>query len=155
MVSLWGLLLQSCDVDFSPKAPFEQKLGVFSLLSAAQASARWEFGSGLPFTQSVGFYDRVQFVGAFDSTFVGEDGAPYTILGRKNQGRLPMYHRFDVNLWKAFRLLFARFVAELSIVNVYDRWNMFYFNRSSGERVDQLPALADVQCLCFFLTRWP
>ncbi|MEE9225513.1 MAG: DUF4249 family protein [Bacteroidota bacterium] len=36
MVFLCGLLFQSCEEDFSPKAPFEQKLVVFSLLTAAQ-----------------------------------------------------------------------------------------------------------------------
>ncbi len=36
ILSLSGFFLQSCDEDFSPKAPFEQKLIVFSLLSAAQ-----------------------------------------------------------------------------------------------------------------------
>ena len=36
MVFLCGLLLQSCEEDFSPKAPFEQKLVVFSLLTSAR-----------------------------------------------------------------------------------------------------------------------
>ncbi|MEE9225514.1 MAG: TonB-dependent receptor [Bacteroidota bacterium] len=125
-------------------------VAVLKLGKGWEASGRWEFGSGLPFTQSAGFYDRLQFSGVFDSTFVGEVGAPYTVLGPKNQGRLPVYHRLDLSLSKVLNLRFATLTAEVAIVNVYDRRNMFYFNRSSGQRVDQLPFLPTINLSASF-----
>ncbi len=105
-------------------------------------SVRWEYGSGLPFTQITGFYDRIGFGGVFDGGgFTGENGEPYTILGPKNTGRLPAYHRMDISLSKSFQFGFAKFIIEASALNVYNRNNMFYFNRVTGERIDMLPFL--------------
>ncbi len=104
-----------------------------------EVNARWEFGSGLPFTKIVGFYDRLLLGGIFDSTFAHETGTPYMILGEKNQGRLPAYHRLDLTLAKNLSISTYKFALELNIVNVYDRKNLFYFNRFTGDRVNMLP----------------
>ncbi|MEE9288453.1 MAG: TonB-dependent receptor [Bacteroidota bacterium] len=132
------------NVRYSPRFDRRHTLNVVSLVRLGkgwEVGLRWEFGSGLPFTQSAGFYDRLQFTGVFDSTYVGEVGAPYTILGPKNRARLPVYHRLDLSLSKEQRIQFLTITAKLSVVNTYDRRNIFYFNRSTGERVDQLPFL--------------
>ncbi|MBI5648509.1 MAG: TonB-dependent receptor [Ignavibacteriae bacterium] len=106
---------------------------------------RWEFGSGLPFTQIMGFYDRLLFGGLFDGTgYGGEKGLPYTILGDKNRGRLPSYHRLDFNVAKTFRFGWVNIIAEGSIINVYNRKNMFYYNQTTGQRIDMLPFLPTV-----------
>lgn len=106
---------------------------------------RWEYGSGLPFSQIIGFYDRLRFSGLFDGNgYIDETGEPYTMLGSKNSGRLPTYHRLDLNLSKTFDFETVRFVAEASVLNVYDRNNMFYYDRTSGERIDMLPILPTV-----------
>lgn len=103
-------------------------------------NARWEYGSGLPFSQITGFYDRLGFGGVFDGNGYGtEPGQPYTVLGKKNAGRLPSYHRLDISISKTFQLDPVKLVLEASAVNMYDRRNMFYFNRTTGERVDMLP----------------
>ncbi len=108
-------------------------------------NVRWEYGSGLPFSQITGFYDRLFFNGLFDgSGYIGENGQPYTMLGSKNTGRLPAYHRMDVSVSKAFQLEWVRLVAEASVLNVYDRNNMFYYDRTTGERIDMLPILPTV-----------
>jgi hypothetical protein len=105
-------------------------------------NARWEFGTGLPFSQITGFYDRLLFSGLFDGRgYASEIGQPYTMLGPKNSGRLPSYHRLDVSVSKAFRFEAARLILEASVLNVYNRRNMFYFDRSTGERIDMLPIL--------------
>lgn len=114
-------------------------VGLAKLGAGWEVGLRWELGSGLPFTQSAGFYDRITFAGAFDSTFVNEAGAPYTVLGARNESRLPVYHRLDVSLSKEITIGFAKLKAEVAIVNAYDRRNVFYFNRATGERIDQLP----------------
>ncbi|MAT39899.1 MAG: hypothetical protein CL946_09885 [Ectothiorhodospiraceae bacterium] len=106
---------------------------------------RWEFGSGLPFSQIVGFYDRLLFNGIFSGAgYSTEEGEPYTILGPKNAGRLPSYHRLDVSASKSFNLDPITLSVEASIINLYDRANMFYFDQSTGERIDMLPFLPTV-----------
>ena len=106
---------------------------------------RWEFGSGLPFTQIMGFYDRLLFQGIFNGGgYATEPGIPYTLLGEKNRGRLPSYHRLDVNIAKAFILGPLKVITEASIINVYNRKNMFYYNQTTGERIDMLPFLPTV-----------
>ncbi|MFZ1729906.1 MAG: TonB-dependent receptor [Bacteroidota bacterium] len=106
---------------------------------------RWEYGSGLPFSQITGFYDRLMFNGLFDGNgYISETGSPYTMLGSKNTGRLPAYHRMDISVSKAFQFEWVRLVAEASVLNLYDRNNMFYYDRTTGERIDMLPILPTV-----------
>ncbi len=108
-------------------------------------NVRWEYGSGLPFSQITGFYDRLSFGGLFDGLgYATEPGEPYTMLGSKNSGRLPAYHRLDVSASKAFQFETVKLVVEASVLNVYDRDNMFYFDRTTGERIDMLPILPTV-----------
>ncbi len=105
-------------------------------------SIRWQYGSGLPFSQISGFYDRIGFGGIFESQgYATEPGDPYTILGPKNEGRLPGYHRLDLSASKAFEFDLLRVVTELSVLNVYNRKNMFYFDRTTGEIIYMLPVL--------------
>ncbi len=108
-------------------------------------SVRWELGSGLPFSQIMGFYDRLTFGGIFEGEgYATEPGQPYTLLGQKNRGRLPSYHRLDVSASKSFDLDPVKLIIEASVINVYDRRNMFYYNRTTGQRIDMLPILPTV-----------
>ena len=57
-------------------------------------------------------------------------------------GRLPAYHRLDLGAKRKFS--FGRrtlLEVSLSVTNAYNRNNIFYFDRVSFERVDQLPIL--------------
>jgi hypothetical protein len=104
-----------------------------------EISARWNFGSGFPFTQSQGYYEKIKFDGIYDdyTTTNGELGIIYANL---NEGRLPTYHRLDVNFKKKFYLSEnSKIDVDLSLVNVYDRKNVFYRDRITGEIVYQLP----------------
>lgn len=130
------------DFTFAPRYDRRHSLnfvGAVRVRGGWEANVRWEYGSGLPFTRIVGFYDRLLLGGIFDSTFAHETGKPYMMLGEKNAGRLPAYHRLDLNISKSFTIRAYRVTIELSIVNVYDRKNIFYFNRFSGDRVNMLP----------------
>ena len=53
------------------------------------------------------------------------------------------YHRLDLGVKRKFSFG-KRSLLELnlSVTNVYNRQNIFYYNRTTGERVDQLPILA-------------
>jgi len=105
------------------------------------ASAVWIYSSGLPFTQLIGFYDKTYFGSFYDEWYLSLDERPFSILGDKNVGRLPDYHRLDLGVSYKFALFAANFSVDASIINVYDRNNIFYFERDTGERVNMLPFL--------------
>ncbi len=113
-----------------------------NLGSGWETSVSWFFNSGLPFTQIVGFYDKYYFDDLFDS-YNGLYGnyQPFTLLGDPNLGRLPTYHRLDLGITKSFSLSFLKIEVSANILNVYDRKNIFYFERDTGKRVNMLPIL--------------
>lgn len=106
-----------------------------------QGGILWMFSSGLPFSQIESFYDKYYFENLFDYSSVYESYSPYTILGDKNLGRLPYYHRLDLSLTKDFRFYFTNLSFSLNVINAYNRKNIFYFERDTGRRVNMLPVL--------------
>lgn len=109
--------------------------------SGWSASTAWMYNSGLPFTQIIGYYDRYYFENIFTPWNQLDPRKPFAILGIQNLGRLPDYHRLDVTLSKKFDFDIVKVDVDFSIINVYDRQNIFYFKRDSGERVNMLPFL--------------
>ncbi len=109
--------------------------------------ARWNFGSGFPFTQTQGFYNNVDFSGGIGTDVLGGNGKDVSDLGivysdKRNGGRLPYYHRLDVSLKRQFSFSkYGRLEVTASATNVYDRPNIFYFDRVQYTRVNQLPFL--------------
>lgn len=104
--------------------------------------ARWNLGSGFPLTQTTGFYELLAFQGGLDQSYVSQNGELGIRYGELNDGRLPFYHRFDVSLKRKFVLSERSIIdATISVTNVYNRENIFYVNRVTAERVNQLPIL--------------
>lgn len=112
----------------------------FNLGEGWIASSVWNYTSGYPFTELIGFYDKYFPNNNQNGTGEGEF-TPYAYLGDKNLGRLPAYHRLDLSLIKRFSLSLINFELGVSAINVYDRKNVFYFNRDTGETVNMLPFL--------------
>ncbi len=108
-----------------------------------EISCRWNFGSGFPFTQTQGYYQAPNVSGGIGSDYISTNSPELGVLyGELNQGRLPAYHRLDLNLrrtWEFSRRL--KMEANAGVTNVYSRENIFYFNRVTNERVNQLPIL--------------
>lgn len=104
-------------------------------------SSMWFYSKGRPFTQTVGYYDKFNPGNFDDPGNIFQDYFVYTMLGDRNLGRLPDYHRLDVNLSKRFDFNFVKIHLTASIINVYDRANIFYFERETGETVNALPFL--------------
>lgn len=102
------------------------------------AGLTWNYSSGFPFTQILGYYNKlyVENLGARIYNFI-----PFTILDDRNTSRLPDYHRLDFNLSKVIYIGDIRLHTELSIVNIYDRKNLFYFDLETGKRINMLPLL--------------
>lgn len=105
------------------------------------AGVNFVISSGLPFTQMEGFYDKLGIDQFNNSWFIYETYNPFTILSSKNFGRLPFYHRLDLNISKKLKILYSTFHLSFDIINVYDRKNIFYFDRKTGNRVNMLPFL--------------
>lgn len=107
-----------------------------------ELSARWNFGSGFPFTQTQGYFEKLKFDQGIYSDYTTENGELGIIYGDLNEGRLPTYHRLDLNLKKRFFLSeTSKIDIDLSVVNAYDRKNVFYRDRLTGEIVYQLPLM--------------
>lgn len=101
-------------------------------------SARWQLGSGRPFTRIVGFYEAIDRLppGAGFHTRPGTTRLSY---GTPFDARLPVYHRLDVTVERTFELNRFRLTLHAGAVNVYDRKNLFDFDLQTQQRVDQLP----------------
>ena len=106
-----------------------------------QSSVSWFYNSGLPFTQIVGYYDKLYLGNLFNLGGLYGNYIPFTLLGDRNLGRLPTYHRLDLSVSKKFRIYFSDVTISLNVLNVYNRKNIFYFDRKTGQRVNMLPVL--------------
>ena len=103
------------------------------------ASLRWEYGSGFPYTQTVGYIGRPTLDNTLPGRFEFAPESPYTLLGPKNAARLPAYHRLDASVSYDLRILGLDASLGVDILNVYDNKNIFYFDRNTGQRVNMLP----------------
>ncbi len=104
-------------------------------------SGMWIYNSGLPFTQLTGYYDKYYVKDIYFDEDYFDSTEPYTLLADKNLARLPEYHRLDLTLSKKLSISSINLMLNFSILNVYDRKNILYFNRETGERVNMLPFL--------------
>ena len=105
-------------------------------------NARWNLGSGFPFTQTQGAYGLITFEEGIDTDYTTTNESFEIIYGEYNDARLSYYHRLDLGLKKIFFLSeHSRLDVSLSVTNVYDRDNVFFVDRITNERVDQLPIM--------------
>ena len=121
-------------------AVYSRKLGK---RNSWELNARWNFGSGFPFTQTAGFYEPQDLDNGIytDITTSNSDDLGF-VLADLNQGRLPTYHRLDIGAKKIFFFKGkSKLEIDFSITNVYDRKNVFFVNRFTSEVIYQLPIL--------------
>lgn len=112
-----------------------------------QVSARYNFGTGFPFTQTQAFYNYQPFLEGSTTPYETNNSETVGIIysDTRNGGELPNYHRVDLSGQKTITFsknLNMEIVA--SITNATDRNNIFYFDRVRYERVDQLPLLPSI-----------
>ncbi len=132
--------------------PHDRRHQVTVLLNAPIAgfdlSARWQFGSGLPYSRALGFDvflppDRARDV-------FQDPGQQRVIYERPFNGRLPTYHRLDLSLERTFDVGGASLTAQVGAINLYDRQNLFAFDVFTYRRVDQLPIMPTFGLLLAF-----
>lgn len=110
-----------------------------------EASFRYNFGSGFPFTPTQLFYSQKPFTTsngqpniAYDYT--RENGEFDVLYGDLNSSRLPNYHRVDVSITKTYKLTKHQELGiSLGATNVFNYQNIFFYDRINNARVDQLP----------------
>ncbi len=111
-------------------------------LGKFKASARWQYGSGLPYTRPLGFDELISLRTLVDVRTVY--GTPRVLYERPYQGRLPDYHRLDVSVERAFPFRHGTLTVQAGAINLYDRANLFYFDLFTVRRVDQLPLIPNL-----------
>ena len=105
-------------------------------------SGRWNFGTGFPFTQVQGFYEFLSFQDGIYFDYTTTNGDMGIIFADLNQGRLPTYHRFDIDAKRKFFFNEHTILeVDLGVTNVYNRANVFYVDLLTSQTVHQLPIL--------------
>ena len=108
-----------------------------------EAGVRYNFGTGFPFTLTRGFFgEQTLNDGLQSDVLTGNAQLGILYDERRNQGRLPNYHRLDLSLKKTFEYgERGRVEIVASVTNAANRENIFFFDRIRYERVNQLPIL--------------
>ncbi|MEM6648375.1 MAG: TonB-dependent receptor [Bacteroidota bacterium] len=106
-------------------------------LAGIDLSARWEFGSGLPFSRVVGFDGFAVIDDIVDPFSLPTERR--VIYERPFSGLLPAYHRLDLSGNYTIEMPGAALTVSGSLINVYNRANLFYLDVFTLRRVDQLP----------------
>lgn len=117
---------------------------VFGKDQAWEFGFRYNFGSAFPFTQTVGFIEDPDFSDqpVLPNILTGNGDLGVLLSPERNGGRLSDFHRLDLNLKRKFEFgNTARLEITASVTNAYNRENIFYVDRITNERINQLPIL--------------
>lgn len=108
-----------------------------------EIDVRWNFGSGLPFTPTAGFYQPEDFGNGISTDYTTTNSSNIGILlGDFNSARLPSYHRLDLTVKHRFLFKNAMELELIaSVTNLYNRKNIFYVNRVTNDIIYQFPIL--------------
>jgi hypothetical protein len=106
-----------------------------------EVNARWNFGTGFPVTPTQGFYQQVD-LNNYMGNYTQQNGSFGYQAGDLFVNRLPYYHRLDISVkfkytWSSHSILDITAGA----TNVYNRANIFYFDRITYQRINQLPIM--------------
>lgn len=106
-----------------------------------EMSARWNFGTGFPFTKVTGFYEELPYDNIYFDPYTGS-GYAGVLYGDLNTGQLPTYHRLDLDIKRKFYFTEKVILeADFGVTNVYDRNNIFYIDIMTAEFMYQLPLM--------------
>jgi len=127
--------------DFHPPHDRRHQINaLFSLdLGPYTTGARWQVGSGLPFTQPLGFDDVLDFRERLPS--VNRDrGIRRVVMNRPFNGRMPTIHRLDLSVERSFNLSSSgsNLNVQAGAINIYNQNNIFFYDIYTSRRIDQL-----------------
>ena len=102
-------------------------------------AARFQFGSGLPYSRALGF-DRFLLPDGSPDLF-GDPGTARVLYERPFNALLPDYHRLDLTVERVVPFRAATLTVQAGLLNAYDRANLFAYDIFTLRRVDQLPVV--------------
>jgi len=104
--------------------------------------ARWNYGSGFPFTQVQGYYEYLNFGQGVNTDYTNANGELGILYGDLNEGELPSYHRLDFDVKRRFYFSErTQLEVNVSVTNLYNRENVFYVDQITSDVVRQLPLM--------------
>ncbi|MCD4694693.1 MAG: TonB-dependent receptor [Bacteroidales bacterium] len=107
-----------------------------------EVNARWNYGSGFPFTPTAGYYPLNTFSSGIYSNYISSNEDLGILQGPINSNRISDYHRLDIGFKRTINTgRYAKLEVTISVTNVYDRKNIFYVDKLSGDRIYQLPIM--------------
>lgn len=109
-----------------------------------ELTARWNLGTGFPFKQTNGVYEKPTVDDIDANYWTGNANSLTFLYDDQNNGRLPTYHRLDMNIKKTIKpekYKNIRYELIAGVTNIYSRQNIFYVNRVTNEKVFQLPIM--------------
>ena len=136
-----GAWIEEAIFSYSPAHDQRHKINTINSYRFAgfTASVSWEFGTGAPYTQIFGFDYSLRVPVEEPQT---DPGTARILFSRPYGERLPTYHRLDIALERAFRIApSSELELSAGVINVYNRNNIFNFDVSTLQRVDQTPLL--------------
>ncbi len=129
---------------------------IFGEGNSWEASLRYNFGTGFPFTPTRAFYRQQPFIDGFGEAEVSYDyttrnGKLDVLYGDLNTKRLPNYHRVDVSLQKTLKINeYQMLEVSAGATNILNYENIFYYDRDDYKRVNQLPIMPTVSLSYIF-----
>ncbi|MEZ5045702.1 MAG: TonB-dependent receptor [Chitinophagaceae bacterium] len=132
--------------------PFDRKHNINVLASYIMGkkmdwefSARFNYGSPFPFTQTQAFIEQLNFSNGISTNYVSQNGNLGVLYADQiNGGRLSPYHRIDLSMKKSFALKSSTVELSASLSNAYNQKNIFYIDRIRNTRIYQLPIFPSI-----------
>ncbi len=108
-------------------------------------NARWNLGTGFPFTQTQGYYNQLSPQGNINYPFPTSNGTLNYIPAELNAGRFPVYHRLDIGVKHRYKINEkSTLETSLGATNIYNRDNIFYVDRITFKTIYQLPIMPNL-----------
>ncbi len=105
---------------------------------------RWKLTSGLPYTPITGFYGLLPFNPYNLPSYVPQPLYGQVIFGNLNSARLSGYQSLDISAAYSFDFGGVHLNIQGTVINVYDKRNVFYINNITGNVIYQLPTLFNI-----------
>lgn len=135
-------------VSYRPRFDIRHSLNVllgFALGKGWNINTSWTVKTGMPFSPLTGFYERINISDPWAYSYISTmPSTTVTIRTFKNNKELPIYHRMDLGVSKDIKIGMFEFNIDASIINVYDRKNIFYYDLETQETVYMLPFLPSI-----------
>lgn len=116
-----------------------------------EVNVRWNYGSPFPTTPTQGYYPQINFNHDLNYNYTTSNASLGYVPGDLNSMRLPDFHRLDIGIKYRYNIS-QKIILEVNggATNVYNRENIFYVNRFTFQRINQLPILPNLNITLSF-----